>query len=289
MNYWVIRAGESGKFFNDFIKHNIVAIGWRAIKNLKNVRTKADFVKLYKKAYPQNTKLSIAINVGQVWSFFKEIKKGDIVLTPNPLKRTVYIGKISSDYKYNRKPLGEMNYPHRRKVKWLKEVSRDLFSQEMKNSLGSLLSIFNINKHADEINNILSGKTIELSRKIKFPRKLHEEVTIGEPLDFEGLTNAPVDENGVIFLFGKLHERMGIRIRAIKKGFPDALGEVPIKNKLYQRTIEFEYKSSNFPSHHKKKDWDKCDIIVCWEHDWKNCPKNIFVIELKKEIKNYMT
>ena len=29
---------------------------------------------------------------------------------------------------------------------------------------------------------------------------------------------------------------------------------------------------------------DKCDIIVCWEHDWKDCPPTIEVIELKSMI-----
>ena len=174
---------------------------------------------------------------------------------------------------------------------WLKEVSRDSFSQDVKNSLGSLMTVFNIDKHADEIENILSGKMAGISAKgrIKFPPKPKEEVAIGEPLDFEGLTNAPMEENGVIFLFGKLHERMGIRIKAIRKGFPDAVGEVWVKGRLYPRTIEFEYKSSSFPSHHRKEDWPKCDIIVCWEHDWKECPENIFVIELKKEIPNYIS
>jgi hypothetical protein len=26
-------------------------------------------------------------------------------------------------------------------------------------------------------------------------------------------------------------------------------------------------------------------MIVCWEHDWKECPKHIEIIELKDEIK----
>lgn len=44
--------------------------------------------------------------------------------------------------------------------------------------------------------------------------------------------------------------------------------------------IEFEYRSSQFKIH--KHDPKECDIIVCWEHDWKVCP--IEVIELKSEI-----
>lgn len=45
--------------------------------------------------------------------------------------------------------------------------------------------------------------------------------------------------------------------------------------------IEFEFKSSQFKFHgHDPKE---CDMIVCWEHDWKECP--IEVIELKSIIK----
>ncbi|MFQ5762282.1 MAG: hypothetical protein ACE5PO_04525, partial [Candidatus Bathyarchaeia archaeon] len=45
--------------------------------------------------------------------------------------------------------------------------------------------------------------------------------------------------------------------------------------------IEFEYKSSNFLAH--KHDVNQCDLIVCWVHDWRECP--LEVIELKSLIK----
>lgn len=288
MHYWMIRAGEGGKFFDEFIKYDIVAIGWDKIKNLKNIKSRNMVEAIYKKAYPRDSKVSSSINIGQFWNFLHGIEEGDIVLTPNPLTRTVYIGRIKGIYQYNIKALGDMYYKHRRKVIWEKEVSRDVFSLDMKHSIGSLLTIFNIDKHADEIEEALSGKSgvVTAKGRMKFPSKEKEEVAIGEPLDFEGLTNAPMEENAVIFLFGKLHERMGIRIKAIRKGFPDAAGEVWIKDRLYPRTFEFEFRSSDFKRHgHDPK---KCDIIVCWEHDWRDCPKDIFVIELKSQIENYI-
>lgn len=284
MHYWLIRAGEHGKYFDEFVEHDVAAIGWRKIKNLKGIKNRADFEKEYERCDPRDN----AVNIGQLWNFFNEIEIGDIVLTPNPLTRNIYIGRIKSGYFYQRKSLGKMEYKHRRKTVWLKEISRDVFSQDLKHSVGSLLTICNLDKHGDEIGDILSGNTSGVSPKgrIKFPAKLKEEVAIGEPLDFEGLTNAPMEENGVIFLFGKLHERMGIRIKAIRKGFPDAAAEVWIKDRLYPRTIEFEFRSSEFKRH--GHDPSKCDIIVCWEHDWKDCPAHIFVIELRSEIENYI-
>lgn len=103
----------------------------------------------------------------------------------------------------------------------------------------------------------------------------------GPILNFRGLVYAPVEENGVIFLFSKIAEDIGIFIEGIQKGFPDAFGVRYIGEKGYPVNIEFEYKSSNFRQHqHSPKD---CDIIICWENDWKACP--IEVIELKEVIK----
>ncbi|MFX0199452.1 MAG: restriction endonuclease [Candidatus Hodarchaeota archaeon] len=288
MQYWVVRAGEGGKYIDEFLKYNFIAIGWADIKNAANIKSRAETEKLIKRTYSKDSKQAIIVNTTQFWSFLGNMQKGDVVLTPNSLTRTINIGVVKSDYQYGTKKLGDMPYKHRRKISWQKEVSRDVFSANMKNSIGSTLTIFNISKYSKEIDAALYGTTtgMPLRGGIKFPIKPKEELVIGEPLDFEGLTNAPMEENGVIFLFGKLHERMGIRIKAIRKGFPDATGEVWIKNRLYPRTFEFEFRSSDFKRH--GHDPENCDIIVCWEHDWTECPKNLFVIELKSELEKYI-
>jgi hypothetical protein len=46
--------------------------------------------------------------------------------------------------------------------------------------------------------------------------------------------------------------------------------------------IEFEYESRNFLRH--MHDPNGCDLIVCWEHNWPECP--LEVIELKKAVSN---
>ena len=46
--------------------------------------------------------------------------------------------------------------------------------------------------------------------------------------------------------------------------------------------IEFEYQSSNYKTHGHPI--EGCDLIVCWDHDWKECP--IEVLELKERIKD---
>jgi len=105
---------------------------------------------------------------------------------------------------------------------------------------------------------------------------------VGDPINFEGLIFGPLNENGVIFLFSKIHKKLGIIIEAIQPSYPDAKARRKTQRGWEDVWIEFEYKSSLFKVHgHDPKE---CDIIVCWENDWEDCP--IEVIELKKVIRN---
>jgi hypothetical protein len=107
-----------------------------------------------------------------------------------------------------------------------------------------------------------------------------EKSIVGDLINFRGLVYAPINENGVIFLFGKVADDLNMYIEEIKPGFPDCIGRRFIGKGWERVAIEFEYKSSNFKLH--GHDPDLCDVIVCWDHDWKDCP--IEVIELKAEI-----
>ena len=51
---------------------------------------------------------------------------------------------------------------------------------------------------------------------------------------------------------------------------------------FYEKVIiEFEYESSTFIRY--GHDPEKCDLIVCWVDDWKDCPIPVF--ELSSEVK----
>lgn len=106
---------------------------------------------------------------------------------------------------------------------------------------------------------------------------------VGDLINFRGLVYSPVNENGVIFIFGKVIEDLNMYIEEIKPGFPDCVGRRFTGRGWERVNIEFEYRSSNFEEHgHDPKE---CDLIVCWEHDWPDCP--IEVIELREEIKAF--
>lgn len=105
----------------------------------------------------------------------------------------------------------------------------------------------------------------------------------GAPVNFRGLQHAPINEQGVVYLFGMLSYELGFRVESIQSGFPDCEAKrcTDARRNRWQRVrIEFEFKSSNFYQH--GHDPAACDMIVCWQHDWPGCP--IEVLELRSTI-----
>lgn len=105
----------------------------------------------------------------------------------------------------------------------------------------------------------------------------------GAPINFRGLRHAPLNEYGVVFLFGMVSRDLDFLVEAAHASFPDCDAKrlVDRKKDLWERVrIEFEFKSRNFKDH--GHDPPKCDLIVCWEHNWPECP--IEVVELKAVI-----
>ena len=92
------------------------------------------------------------------------------------------------------------------------------------------------------------------------------------------LVHGPMNEAGVIYLFGTMAERLGYVVTRIQKEFPDCEAMRLVGKDLWQRVlIEFELESRNFVKH--LHDVNGCDEIVCWEHNWPECP--LEVVELK--------
>ena len=116
-----------------------------------------------------------------------------------------------------------------------------------------------------------SGSTMG---SISKPRVLTGEPVYGEALLHPAISHAPTNESGVVFLFGVLAQELGFRIQRIQTEFPDCEAMRQIEPGKWQRVrIEFEYESRNFILHMHPV--TKCDLIVCWRHNWKDCPLDV--------------
>lgn len=111
-----------------------------------------------------------------------------------------------------------------------------------------------------------------------------KRIKYGSLVNFRGLQHAPLNELGVVFLFGMVSKELEFSVEAISVDFPDCEAKrYDPKSKTCEKiSIEFEFNSSNFKKH--DHDPNQCDLIVCWEHDWKDCP--IEVLELSKIIED---
>jgi hypothetical protein len=108
-------------------------------------------------------------------------------------------------------------------------------------------------------------------------------VVYGAPINFRGLRHAPINEQGVVYLFGMVSSELGLIVESVQSAYPDCDAKrcVDRKQNRWQRVrIEFEFCSSNFREH--GHDPGGCDLIVCWEHDWLECP--LEVVELRSVI-----
>ncbi len=123
-------------------------------------------------------------------------------------------------------------------------------------------------------------RTTESSVNVKTPVAPRGNL-YGDFINFRGLQHAPVNEQGVVFLFGMICRELGYVVEIVKPGFPDCEAKREIRPGMWQRVrIEFEFRSRTFRAH--GHDPDQCDVIVCWENNWHDCP--IEVVELRSAV-----
>jgi restriction system protein len=92
---------------------------------------------------------AVPIQAGQLFRFLHEMKIGDRIIYPRKIDRTLLWGEIATPYFYDRS--ANPNFPHRRGVRWLNALSRDVFSQGALYELGSVLTLFEVRNFAAEL------------------------------------------------------------------------------------------------------------------------------------------
>jgi hypothetical protein len=89
---------------------------------------------------------------------------------------------------------------------------------------------------------------------------------------------------GVLSLFSMLARRLGFVLEVVQRGYPDCVAKLEVEPGRWQHVrIELEYESRTFYLH--RHDPEKCDIIVCWKHNWPECPKKLWVLELREVVR----
>ena len=224
---WVVRADKP--IAEKVEKAKLVAIGWSQMGDLKQFNTRQELKEKYRTVYAENDN-RVGIGAGQLFRFSKEISIGELVLTPLSASREVLIGKIISDYKFD-KDLISAAYPNVRSVEWLKKISRDIVSQQMRNSLGGLQAVYKITDHIKEVEKLLELEKTKVTPEEPQP-PYHEEVIAKASEMISDLLNeiSPYELQGLV---AALLRALGFQTRVSQPGpdggidiraFPDALG-----------------------------------------------------------------
>lgn len=116
------------------------------------------------------------------------------------------------------------------------------------------------------------------------PKLRPDRPVYGPPMWLPGLAHEPVNEAGVLYLFGMVGYKLGFVVTRVQSEFPDCEVLREIEPGRWQpQFAELEFESRNFLAH--GHDPNKCDVIVCWRHNWAECPAHIEVIELSSILK----
>ena len=154
---WMVRS-NGGKFANDWLERGIVAIGWDDLEvNISQFQSKEELKKAIAECWPNLKEGAVISSASQLWKFVHVLQIGDSVITYDSAARQYYVGEITGAHEYSAST--EYDYHNIRKVKWYETaLDRDNLSNQTKNSLGSVLTVFRVPDFAiTEIEALLSG------------------------------------------------------------------------------------------------------------------------------------
>lgn len=143
MKLWTVRAGKHGQQEQICLDEEIITIGWSDLPNIKKFKTRAELFEDYQKIFEEDSNVKAGIKVGQILRFANEIAIGDIVALPSKFQPTIHIGKVTGEYKCEKRA---EDVVHWRPVKWLAAIPRAEFDQDILYSFGSLLTVSQVSR-----------------------------------------------------------------------------------------------------------------------------------------------
>ena len=129
----------------DFDLSNQLPDNWREFNQ--------KFIPIWLMKNEGKSKISAGLACGALWTISKGIQKGDVVLCPNGTG-SYYIGEVVDNYAFHLNGV----LPHRRTVKWYPNtIERSAMSETLRNSTGSIGTVSDITRYAEEIETLIGG------------------------------------------------------------------------------------------------------------------------------------
>jgi restriction system protein len=157
--YFRVMLGSKSRFADECHKGNFIGADFGIHQDLSSHLSdnwrefNKTFIPLWQELHPGKSKVAAGLSCGALWTVAKGIQKADIILSPNGMG-SYFIGEVMDNYSYHPNEI----LPHRRTINWFdKTVERALFTDALRNSSGSIGTVSDVSKYAEEIESLIGG------------------------------------------------------------------------------------------------------------------------------------
>ncbi|MEI6621221.1 MAG: AAA family ATPase [Actinomycetes bacterium] len=141
---WVVRAGDGGVLYDLSQHESLVFAGAPELGDITGLRDEKTIRAHLKKTYPTSSVATRGAWFGQMRRFLLEISPSDLVLVPSPGGSSVAAGEILGPPAYRPDLPDQAN--NVRPVGWLGNLKREDLNEDIRSSLGSSMTVFEITR-----------------------------------------------------------------------------------------------------------------------------------------------
>ena len=152
-----IMLGRGGMFIEECVAGGYIGADFEINEDLSNnlpdsfKAFNANYIPIYLASHPDKTKVGAGLACGMLWTICRGLEINDVVISPDGNGK-YHIGRISSGYYY----VPGTNLPHRRRVEWsTAKFDREMMSEQLKRSTGSVGTCCDITQYAEELERLI--------------------------------------------------------------------------------------------------------------------------------------
>lgn len=95
---------------------------------------------------------------------------------------------------------------------------------------------------------------------------------VGDLIGRRNIVYAPVNRAGVLLLFARLLDEFDMLVEETAEDCSYVVVRRRVDDGWERIQVNLAYKSSGF----QNGNYDKEQLLICWHHDWQDCPLNVF-------------
>lgn len=156
-NYWFIRT-LGGKWYDDFIAGNYVAIGWNELNlsQINSIKSIKELDKKIKNLYPRQSRNGLTTS--QLFRFVFEMTVGDVVVIPSKNSESFAFGIIEGEaYENTIIEADKCDFYKRRKINWVLNIAVNKIDKTLRSIRYTHNTISGLNSYSDFIDRQLNG------------------------------------------------------------------------------------------------------------------------------------